>query len=130
MKKNYYSKGQPGLFFLFIGNGMYECEVVEKREKAIRVKATEHPDVFKGYAWIPKSGLLSYKDRSDEYMLANWVKLKWSKHNDPKPPPRPSNWDGYSRKGQAQETAYFEYEMEMIEKVDPSDPYGKYDHLI
>lgn len=46
----------------------------------------------------------------------DWFKVPSS---DPKPPTISKDWNGHSRKGQAQESAYFEYEMRMIDKYDP-----------
>jgi hypothetical protein len=39
--------------------------------------------------------------------------------NEQKPPTISKNWNGYSRKGQAQYEAYFEYEVAMADKYDP-----------
>ena len=49
--------------------------------------------------------------------------------NEPKPPKRPEHWDGHSKKGQAWENSHFEFEQEMQELYDPSDPYGQYEFM-
>jgi hypothetical protein len=54
----------------------------------------------------------------------DWFKMPSS---EPKPPTISKNWDGYSRKGQAQEQAYFEYEVSMADKYDPIPDY--YNHI-
>ena len=45
----------------------------------------------------------------------DWFKMPSS---ELKPPTISKIWDGYSRKGQAQEQAYFEYEVAMADKYD------------
>lgn len=57
----------------------------------------------------------------DWLLNQDWFKVPTS---DPKPPRISKNWNGYSRKGQAQESEYFEYEMKMADKYDPI----KYDY--
>ena len=52
----------------------------------------------------------------------NWLLAQdWFKvpSTEKKPPMISKSWDGYSRKGQAQEQAYFEYEVSMADKYDP-----------
>ena len=69
----------PPKFYIWIGPTMVECEINENREKAINVKMTEvDPNgsvgKVRGFAWMPKSGLIN--EREDEYKIARWVKLK------------------------------------------------------
>ena len=45
-KATYTTANEPNKFFLFVGNEMTECEEIEKREKAIKVKRT--PVAFDG----------------------------------------------------------------------------------
>jgi hypothetical protein len=44
-----------------------------------------------------------------------WFKLPTS---EPKPPKISKSWNGFSRKGESQEWAYFEYEKRMAERGD------------
>ena len=55
------------------------------------------------------------KNYQDWLLSQDWFKLPTS---ELKPPTISKNWNGYSRKGQAQEQAYFEYEMKMAERED------------
>ena len=51
------------------------------------------------------------------WLLAqDWFKMP---SQELKPPTISKSWNGYSRKGQAQEQSYFEYEMAMADKYDP-----------
>ena len=51
------------------------------------------------------------------WLLAqDWFKMP---SQELKPPTISKSWNGYSRKGQAQEQSYFEYEMAMSDKYDP-----------
>ncbi|MEY3179131.1 MAG: hypothetical protein RJB42_1372 [Bacteroidota bacterium] len=52
----------------------------------------------------------------------NWLlQQDWFKvpSIEQKPPTISKSWDGYSRKGQAQQQSYFEYEVSMADKYDP-----------
>ena len=58
-----------------------QCEVIEERKKAIKVKMTKfvaYPGTndktgsFIGFTWLPKKGLIKMKNSL--YKLANWVK--------------------------------------------------------
>jgi hypothetical protein len=76
-KANFKTANEPTKFLLFVGNAMYECNVLINKEKAIKVQRT--PVDFKGglmdsnkkYNWYPKAGLLHI--REDEFELAHWV---------------------------------------------------------
>jgi len=59
------------------------------------------------------------------WLLAqDWFKIP---SNELKPPTISNNWNGYSKKGQAQENSYFEFEMAMADKYDPIPDY--YNHI-
>lgn len=61
------------------------------------------------------------KSYQDWLLNQDWFKMPIS---DPKPPTISKSWNGYSRRGAAQEQKYFEYEMAMADKYDPI----KYDY--
>ncbi len=70
------------VFFTFSGSFMHQFEVLELREKAIKVSHKSficYPGVNdsygndKGSKWLPKKGLKPLKD--DTFKLAGWVKL-------------------------------------------------------
>ena len=50
-------------------------------------------------------------------------------NGDPVPPKANGYMDGHSRKSQNFEDRYFDFEMKMADKYDPSDKYGHYAHL-
>jgi hypothetical protein len=54
----------------------------------------------------------------------DWFKVPTS---EPKPPTISKSWNGYSRKGAAQEQLYFEYEVSMADKYDPIPDF--YNHI-
>lgn len=68
---------------------------------------------------------LSTPKSYQEWLLSqDWFKVP---SNEIKPPTISKNWNGYSKKGQAQYERYFEYECAMADKYDPIPDY--YNHL-
>lgn len=74
------------VFNAFKGSYGYECEIVEEREKAIKVKAKAYivyPGVvdksgrYIGYKWIPKSALrCEITEGTDMWYFAKWYNIE------------------------------------------------------
>lgn len=73
-------------FFTINGPFLNECQIIDEREKAVKVKVQSfvaYPGVsdkmgdFKGFAWIPKSALIPSKTMKDTYSIAKWAKIEF-----------------------------------------------------